>query len=80
MSQENIKLTQALKELVVARLDVMPPEYRLSIGNKGTFSKDDLIKHVMDGDSIGLQVTQMQMNFIKALTTGRLIETLNRDG
>ena len=58
----------------------MPPEYRLSIGNKGTFSKDDLIKHVMDGDSIGLQVTQMQMNFIKALTTGRLIETLNRDG
>ena len=58
----------------------MPPEYRLSIGNKGIFSKDDLIKHVMDGDSIGLQVTQMQMNFIKALTTGRLIETLNRDG
>lgn len=80
MSDDIMMLTDEMKELIVARLDVMPANYKLSIGNQGTFTKNDLIKHVQKGDSIGNQIAQIQLNFIRALTTGKLIETLNKYG
>lgn len=69
---------EEIKELVLARINVMPPNYKLSIGNKGTFTKDQLIEHVKNGDKIGNQIINMQMNFIKALTSGKLIDVLNQ--
>ena len=80
MSEENKKSVDDIKELVIARLDVMPSNYKLSIGDKGTFDKFELIDYVKEGDSIGQLVVNMQMNFIRALTTGKFIETLNQDG
>jgi hypothetical protein len=77
MTEENMNLTEDVKELVIARLDIMPPNYKLSIGNQGTFTKDELIKHVKEGDSVGNQIAKMQYSFIKALTTGKLMEVLN---
>ena len=77
MKEENIKLTEDVKELVIARLDIMPSNYKLSIGNQGTFTKEELIKHVKEGDSVGSQIAKMQYSFIKALTTGKLMEVLN---
>lgn len=80
MSNDITMLTEEMKELIVARLDVMPANYKLSIGNQGTYTKNDLIKHVQKGDSIGNQIAQIQLNFIRALTTGKLIDTLNKYG
>ena len=77
MTEENIKLTEDVKELVIARLEIMPPNYKLSIGNQGTFTKDELIKNVKEGSAVGNQIVKMQYSFIKALTTGKLIEALN---
>ena len=77
MTEKNIQLTEDVKELVIARLDIMPPNYKLSIGSQGTFTKDELIKHVKDGDLVGNQIAKMQYRFIKALTTGKLVEVLN---
>jgi len=79
MSEENKdKKNSELKELVLARLNVMPPNYKLSVGSKGTFTKEELIEHVKKGDETGSQIISMQMNFIKALTSGKLIKTLNQ--
>jgi len=77
MSDE--KKEEEIKELVLARIDVMPPNLKLSIGNFGTFTKQELIDHVKEGDEAGKQIVQMQLNFIKALTNGRLIKTLNQN-
>ena len=74
------KVSNDVKELVIARLEVMPKNYKLSIGNKGTFSKEELIQHVEANDEIGSQIVQMQFNFIRALTSGRLIQTINQNG
>mgnify|MGYP001580290632 CR=1 FL=1 len=74
------KTEEELKKLVLARIDVMPSNYKLSIGNFGTFTKDELMEKVKSGDEAGRQIVQMQLNFIKALTTGKLIETLNKNG
>lgn len=78
--RENEKISEDEKELVIARLEVMPSNYQLSIGGQGTFTKEALIEHVKAGDSTGIQVVQMQFNFIRALTSGKLIETLNKYG
>jgi len=79
MSEERQnKKNSGVKELVLARLNVMPPNYKLSVGNRGTFTKDELIEHVKKGDETGSQIVNMQMNFIRALTSGKLIETLNQ--
>jgi hypothetical protein len=76
---ENDK-SDSVRELVLARLEVMPSNFKLSVGNQGTFSKEELLDHVKKGDNIGRGVIEMQLNFIKALTTGKLIETINKNG
>ena len=78
MTEKNEKLSEDLKELVIARLSIMPSTYKLSIGNEGTFTQSQLIEHVRSEDKIGNQIAMMQLNFIKALTTGKLINTLNK--
>ena len=77
MSEKTEK--EELKELVLARIEVMPPNLKLSIGNYGTFTKQELIEHVKNGDEKGKKIIEMQLNFIKALTSGKLIETLNKN-
>lgn len=80
MSQENKEdeKNTELKELVLARIGLMPPNFKLSVGGQGTFTKGQLIEHIKKGDETGNQIIKMQMDFIKALTSGELIETLNR--
>lgn len=80
MTEKDEKISEDVKELVIARLEIMPSTYKLSIGSDGTFTKKQLIEHVMAEDKIGNQIARMQLNFIKALTTGKLIETLNKNG
>ena len=67
-----------LKELVLARIGVMPSNYKLSVGSKGTFTKEQIINHIKERDEIGIQIIDMEMGFIKALTSGKLLETLNQ--
>jgi len=78
MTEDKKNKEEELKELVVARIKVMPPEYKLSVGDKGTFDKEQLIYHVNKGDDTGHQIIAMQMNFIKALSSGKLIKALNK--
>jgi hypothetical protein len=77
MSEETKE--EKIKELVLARIGMMPPHLKLSIGGFGTFTKQELSEHVRKGDDAGKQIIQMQVNFIKALTSGKLIETLNKN-
>ena len=74
--KKNNDKDEYLKELVLARLDVMPQNFKLSIGNEGTFNKQQLMESVKNGDSIGKQVIDMQINFIKALTSGEVTKVL----
>jgi len=80
MSEEDKqkKKENKIKELVLARLGIMPPNYKLSVGNSGTLTKDKLIEHVKQEDETGKQIIGMQLNFIKALTSGKLMKALNK--
>jgi len=64
------------KELVIARIEIMPSNYKLSLGSEGTFDKDELMHHVNKVDHIGIKVIQMELRFIKAIAEGKLTKAL----
>jgi len=76
--KQTLEISEDMIELILERLDVMPSNFKLSIGNDGTFTKEQLKESVKRGDKTGESVIQMELNFIKALTSGELIKTLNQ--
>ncbi|MDO8625333.1 MAG: hypothetical protein Q7R47_04590 [Candidatus Diapherotrites archaeon] len=56
-----------VKKLVVARLNAIPPEVSFSIGNFGSFTRDQLIQEVGRGSPVGKATTEMELNFLRRL-------------
>jgi hypothetical protein len=70
-------MNKELKELVLWRLETsVPNHFKLSMGTKGTFTKEQLKEHVEKEDKIGLTFAKMQIDFIKDLTTGKFSKVL----
>jgi hypothetical protein len=71
-SQERI--AENVKELVISRLDVLPSNRKISVGSEGEFTKLELIEHVKEGDSIGKTIINLELEFLRALKDGTLLE------
>ena len=71
------KISAELKKIVLWRLETIPPNFKLSIGNEGTFTKEELKQHVQKEDQIGVTFAKMQLNFMKALASGEFSKTLS---
>lgn len=56
------------KEIVIARLETMPPDMRLSIGGHGSFDKDQLIDNVKKETKIGEFVVKVYMKHIRSFS------------
>lgn len=67
-------IDQDIKELVKARLSVLPQNVNISIGLDGAFKRDELIRHVERGDSIGEKIIQVDMEFLRSLKRGEFYE------
>lgn len=70
------KIPKALKNIVLKELETMPDDMRTVIGTKGSFSKEELKKHVEKEDEIGIILSRIQLNFMKALASGELMKSL----
>ncbi len=60
-----------VKELVIARLQVIPAGKKLSIGSFGDFTKQQLIEHVQKQDPVGLKVVEIELGFLRAMKEGK---------
>ncbi|KKR92047.1 MAG: hypothetical protein UY16_C0008G0023 [Candidatus Gottesmanbacteria bacterium GW2011_GWA2_47_9] len=60
-----------LKELVLARLTVMPQDISISIGDKN-LDKKALSEHVESEDEIGKQMMEMELEFLQDLASGAI--------
>jgi len=70
---------EKIKKLVIERIDAkLPPNIKISIGGIGSLSKEEMIEHVRKGDETGKQIIQMHLNFIKAVTSGKLIKEVSQ--
>lgn len=75
MSTEN--QAQEEKDIVIARLESLPDNLKISIGSDGEFSKQQLIEHINEGDAIGQKIVDVQMHFLRSLKEGSFYEQMS---
>lgn len=63
---------EEIKKIVIARLETLPPDKKISIGSSGEFSKDELIERVKSGDPIGKKIIEIELEFLRSLKKGIL--------
>lgn len=61
---------EEIKKIVIARLETLPPDKKISIGSSGEFTRDEIIERVEKGDEIGKKMIQVEMEFLRALKNG----------
>ena len=67
----NIRETQKeITKLVIARLEVIPYNKKISIGSEGEFTKSELIQAVKDNNELGKKITEIQLEYLRLLKEG----------
>lgn len=61
-----------LKDIVIARLETLPKNMKMSIGSYGDFNREQLIDHVKKGDAIGKKIIEIELEFLQAMKEGNL--------
>lgn len=61
-------------DLVIARLQNLPSDKEISIGSSGEFTKEELIEHVKNDDSIGQKMIIIEMDFLRSMKEGVFYE------
>jgi len=70
-----LKITDAeIRRLVIERLKTLPSGKQISIGDKGSFTKNELINRVELGDDIGKKMIEVELEFLRALKKGKLFD------
>ena len=65
---------EEIKQLVIERLKAIPSDKEISIGNEGAFSVEELIEGVKKNDRVGQKVIEIQMEFLRSLKKGKLLD------
>ena len=65
-----MSISEDIKALVIARLDTLSPNRKISIGNYGEFTKEEIIQHIKKGDSVGNKMIEIEMEFLCAIKEG----------
>ncbi len=74
------KIDPEIKKLILWRIDTGVPEhFKLVMGGKGEVDKKELRRHVEREDEIGLKYVEMELKFIKALSSGEFTKMLVAD-
>ena len=63
-------MKEEVKELVIARLETIPANVKISIGNYGEYTKEQLIQHVKKEDPIGNKLVEIELEFLRAMKEG----------
>lgn len=66
-------LDEEYKEIVIARLETLPSNKKISIGSSGEFTKEELIESVKREDELGKKMVQIEMEFLQSLKKGLLV-------
>jgi hypothetical protein len=61
---------EEIRNLVLSRLSTLSFDTMKSIGDMGTFGRDELIAHVKANDEIGRVVQDIEMEWLKAIKEG----------
>jgi len=74
MGKKKNKIKKEIKDLVIARLGILPSGKKISIGSSGEFTKEQLIDHVEKEDDIGEKITEIELAYLQAIKEGIFYE------
>lgn len=63
------ELLEDMKKLVFARIKAASDDLVLSIGEK-QYTKEEILESVKKGDEVGLEIIDMQMEFLRDMASG----------
>jgi len=72
--KEKIKYDEEVRKLVATRLETLPDGAVISVGSEGEFTKEQVIKSVLEGDKIGQKMVEIEMSFLQSLKEGVLYD------
>lgn len=70
------EIPEEIKELVIARLDLLSEEKKISVGSSGEFTKNELIEHIKEDDEIGRKMVEIELELLKAQREGSLLKEI----
>jgi len=74
---EQIKIIEKEKELVLARLEVLSPELHFSVGaNNENFSRNEMIEQIETDTEAGREFIKIELDFLRAFKDGSLMSSL----
>ena len=78
MSKPKKKISdKEIRALVIERLKTLPSNIKVSIGNEGSFTKENLIAKVREGDTTGRKIIEVELEYLRALKKGDLFNESN---
>ncbi len=64
--EKDLLQDEEIRKLVTARLSVLSADTIISVGSEGSFSRDELIKRVEQGDKVGNKIAQIEMEWLRS--------------
>ena len=61
------ELEKDIQDLVIARLNTIPENLELAVGNEDSFTVEQLIEHVRKNDEIGKMYIDSQLEYLRSL-------------
>ena len=61
-----MEMNEEIKKLVIARLRTMPPNIKISVGNFGSFKRDELIEEIEKESEIGKLIIEVDLNYLRS--------------
>lgn len=72
-----MKIDPEIKKLVLWRIETnVPDHFKMVMGGSGALSKEELKMHVEKEDEIGARIVEMELDFIRAVSTGEFTKFL----
>lgn len=70
------KLLEEMKQLVLARIKASSDDLEVSLGTQ-KYTKQEILKSIQKGDEVGLEIIDIQMEFLRDLASGEMYKQNN---
>lgn len=72
-NDKNLLSDEEVRKIVMARLSVLSPDTIISLGSEGSFTRDELVRKVEEGDKIGEKLAEIQMKWLQSFKEGVIV-------
>ena len=73
--EQQALLDDYIKNLVIARIDASSDNLKIMIGDQKELTKQELINSVREGNAIGKEVVDLQLEFLRDMAEGKIYQS-----